>query len=177
MSYSGVYASRNPMNITEIFYNNHIIDNKNMYGPGALPIIMNNKTENTYATKRNENMNYNNSKAHEYSLYNLEFLQTEKQQNEFRNRYNNSPDHSYSYMGKALYRFNFLNKMNLELSYRYAQNYKYTDRSKYRLDQIDEWDNNEYYKFGTLPSSRELLRLGLDRQISYTSGFLNRQNQ
>ena len=123
----------------------------------------------------NAGINFNTAKAHDFSLYYLDFLHSESEDGEYRNRYNDSPGHDYNYNAKVLYRFNFMNQMNLELSYCYNQIYRYADRSKYRLDQIDGWDYDDH-TFGVLPSSCEIIRMGLDKQNSHTTGYMNKNN-
>ena len=124
----------------------------------------------------NGDIRYNNATAKDYSIYDLKFLNSESQDDEYRNRYNNTPSHDYSYNGSALYRFNFLNNLKIELSYRYNQHYRYSEKDRYRLDQIAEDDNYVDFGFGELPSSRELLRMGIDRENSHSSEYLNKNN-
>ena len=52
---------------------------------------------------------------------------------------------------------------------------KYTNNSKYRLDQLQDWQQ-QAHKLGTLPSSRDALRRALDSNNSY-QGYLKTQTQ
>lgn len=57
----------------------------------------------------------------------------------------------------------------------FTQQMKYTNNSKYRLDQLQEWQQ-QAHELGTLPSSRDALRRALDSNNSY-QGYLKTQTQ
>jgi hypothetical protein len=109
-----------------------------------------------------------------HDLYNLAYLQGSSEEKDNRNKYTKDSSHSYEYSLGAKYGMHFLNKWNIELSYKYAQDYSWQTKSLYRLD----WLGNGYADdfTGTLPSTRDSLLMALDYGNSYHSGLFERSH-
>lgn len=107
-------------------------------------------------------------------LYNLTYLQGNSEEKDNRNKYTKDPSHSYEYSLGTKYGMHFLNKWNIELSYKYAQDYSWKKRALYRLDWLENGYANDF--MGTLPSTCDSLLMALDDANSYHAGKLERSH-
>ena len=82
---------------------------------------------------------------------------------------------SYEYNASVDYTYQLPNGWSFLPGLSFTQQMKYTNNSKYRLDQLQEWQQ-QAHELGTLPSSRDALRRALDTNNSY-QGYLKTQIQ
>lgn len=118
--------------------------------------------------------NYDNTKRTAFEQYRLDYLQgaTAKDQ---RDRYDDTPSHSYEYNAFVGYTYQLPSGWTFLPGLAFTQQMEYTNNSKYRLDQLQEWQQ-QAHELGTLPSSRDALRRALDTNNSY-QGYLKTQTQ
>lgn len=91
-------------------------------------------------------------------------------QNDWRNRYNNSPQRNFDVSARAKYFWHWNEEIMLNPSYTFDHKYESGDRMHYRLDVLDE---SEGTNLGWLPSEAGLLLQALDTDNSY-EGALHR---
>ncbi|MFR5269635.1 MAG: hypothetical protein ACLTGI_01440 [Hoylesella buccalis] len=120
------------------------------------------------------NFNYNNTKRTAFEQYRLEYLQSATAKDQ-RDRYDDTPSHSYEYNAFVGYTYQLPSGWTFFPGLAFTQQMKYTNNSKYRLDQLQEWQQ-QAHELGTLPSSRDALRRALDSNNSY-QGYLKTQTQ
>jgi hypothetical protein len=88
---------------------------------------------------------------------------------DFRNRYfDNRPERSYSYTGKAIYTYVIKRDLSLDMSYKFAHSNTSRRSSLYRLDELDGWGAGTAYPTGSLPSAEAYERV-MDAANSYSS--------
>ncbi len=117
---------------------------------------------------------YNNTKRTAFEQYRLEYLQSATAKDQ-RDRYDDTPSHRYEYNAFMGYSYQLPNGWSFLPGLSFNQQMKYTNNSKYRLDQLQEWQQ-QAHELGTLPSSRDALRRALDTNNSY-QGYLKTQIQ
>ena len=120
------------------------------------------------------NFNYNNTKRTAFEQYRLEYLQSATAKDQ-RDRYDDTPSHSYEYNAFVGYTYQLPSGWTFFPGLAFTQQMKYTNNSKYRLDRLQEWQQ-QAHELGTLPSSRDALRRALDSNNSY-QGYLKTQTQ
>ena len=108
---------------------------------------------------------YRHAESEDFDRYRLDYPNAPAH-TDYRNRYNRSRQCGYDYAARLLYRFNFLNQIKWEVGGQFSQRHDDDHIGRYRLEQIAGWDGNEA-PLGTLPSTADLLRQGLDRTNSY----------
>lgn len=87
---------------------------------------------------------------------------------DFRNRYQNSPRRNYDFDMKARYTYKGKG-LWISPSYSYKQTYQSSDRSLYRLEHYEGWNDPDGTNLGELPSTRDSLQQSMDRKNSYYS--------
>lgn len=120
------------------------------------------------------NGRYENNVNALFSKYQLAYLQGTTA-NDYRDRYDDTPSHSYNYGVGANYGFKLSNGMTLISSYRYAQEGSYRNNSKYRLDRLEEWQKEDH-GIGSLPSSRDSLLRAMDLNNSYSGHYISKDH-
>lgn len=110
-----------------------------------------------------------------YSRNKTEFLQNGTV--DFRNEYQPSPARNYDYSAGLEYNINFLNGWNLNPQLTFSQRYSDTANEYYRLDKLGKgWDaDSDESILGQLPSTRDSLKMALDRQNSQWHDNMNRE--
>ena len=139
-----------------------------------------NRLYGSYQLKSGDNIffqgffSYNNTKRTAFEQYRLEYLQSATAKDQ-RDRYDDTPSHSYEYNAFVGYTYQLPSGWTFFPGLAFTQQMKYTNNSKYRLDQLQEWQQ-QAHELGTLPSSRDALRRALDSNNSY-QGYLKTQTQ
>ena len=88
---------------------------------------------------------------------------------DFRNRYfDNRPERSYSYMGKATYTYVIKRDLSLDMAYKFTHSNTSRGSALYRLDKLDGWGTDAAYPLGSLPSVDAYERV-MDAANSYNS--------
>ena len=117
---------------------------------------------------------YENIKNYNFSKYQLDYLQ-EAGKKDYRNRYDESPSYTYSYTFNPQYIFVLPSGFNIITGYEYRQAGNYRNNNKYRLDRLQEWQNEDH-SIGSLPSLRDSLLRSLDLNNSYTGYYMSKQH-
>ena len=113
------------------------------------------------------NGGYSQSKSHSYSLSEIKYFSTERQ-NSFLNQYSYNPSKNHNYSIRLGYVEPLGKQWFGEAGYKFSYRYSDSDRSRYNLDSLasgkfgDEYDawgswETAYALFGTLPTDRELM--------------------
>ncbi len=117
---------------------------------------------------------YENVKSCTFSKYKLDYLQ-EAGKKDNRNRYDESPSYTYSYSFSPQYVFVLPSGFNIITGYEYRQGGNYWNNNKYRLDRLEEWQNEDH-SIGSLPSTRDALLRSLDLNNSYAGYYMSKQH-
>lgn len=139
-----------------------------------------NRLYGSYPLKSGDNIffqgsfSYDNTKRTAFEQYRLEYLQSATAKDQ-RDRYDDTPSHRYEYNAFVGYTYQLPSGWSFIPGVSFNQQMKYTNNSKYRLDQLQEWQQ-QAHELGTLPSSRDALRRALDSNNSY-QGYLKTQIQ
>lgn len=107
---------------------------------------------------------YSREQGEDFSQYRLRHYQV-SDADDARHRYNDNRSRDYEYALKGLYRFNFSKTIKWELSYSYKQSDATAERSRFRLEQINGWEEGQH-ALDELPSNRALLLEALDNDNS-----------
>lgn len=110
---------------------------------------------------------YDRSMGDDFSLYSLRYYNGSGP-DDARHRYNDNAANSYVYSGNALYRINFSKKMKWEFSYKYEQADASERHDKFRLDQIDGWEQ-QHPALNWLPSNMALLQEVVDNENAHAT--------
>jgi hypothetical protein len=116
---------------------------------------------------------YNRSKNYRYALNRIDYLANNPSE-DHRNQYTTTPNHDYSVNAHVDYTrlfecdTNKIATLFFRPSYRFSQRYSNTDYSLYRLDQLEDY-TDENYGLGVLPSTRDALMQVMDATNSYRS--------
>ncbi len=100
----------------------------------------------------------------EHNAYQLDYIQGQGQ-NDYRHRYNLSPSHSNRFELHANYTYNIHSELAVFFGNNLIWNQAHKEHERYRLDQTSGWSADK--ALGALPSTRQLLMQGFDRQNSY----------
>ena len=100
----------------------------------------------------------------EHNAYQLDYIQGQGQ-NDYRHRYNLSPSHSNQFELHANYTYNIHSELSIQFGNNLIWNLAHKEHERYRLDQTEGWSADK--ALGALPSTRQLLMQGFDRQNSY----------
>ena len=100
----------------------------------------------------------------EHNAYQLDYIQGQGK-NDYRHRYNLSPSHSNQFELHANYTYNIHSEMSIQFGNNLIWNQAHKEHERYRLDQTEGWSADK--ALGALPSTRQLLMQGFDRQNSY----------
>lgn len=139
-----------------------------------------NRLYGTYPLKSGDNIffqgyfSYNNTKRTAFEQYRLEYLQSATAKDQC-DRYDDTPSHRYEYNAFVGYTYQLPSGWSFIPGVSFNQQMKYTNNSKYRLDRLQEWQQ-QAHELGTLPSSRDALRRAMDSNNSY-QGYLKTQTQ
>lgn len=115
-------------------------------------------------------INYQNSMNTSFDSYQLNYLQNNSTDN--RNKYNATPNKSYTHNAKAEYTFHLLSNWSYLFYYIYSQSHSSVVNSLYRLDRLNGWGTNSGHSLGDLPSTRDSLFLALDASNSYSKDYV-----
>ena len=110
----------------------------------------------------------------EHDRYQLSYIQG-RGQDDYRHRYNKSPNHSNRFDTYIKYTYNVNSELSLLFGAYFIWEQTHEEHERYRLDRLDGWSAEQ--ALGALPSTREAMLKGFDYQNSYVedySYFLNR---
>lgn len=111
--------------------------------------------------------NYENESEKHYEHNLIEYYNHgERESGNFMNRYfDKTPNRGYTLLGKVTYTYPLCKGYTLYMSYQYDKNYKYSNASLFRLDELDGWGTDSQKQLGELPS----LEAYLTTKDSYNS--------
>ena len=109
------------------------------------------------------NMSYNNLSQKQYSLYDVDFLNSDSPR-DYRNNYITSPNRDLKIGANLGYDYS-LHAGTLSLSYQYQYAYNKAENMLYRLDKLAGRDSS---RFDMLPSAADAMASVLDEGNSYT---------
>lgn len=112
---------------------------------------------------------YSTTDNNTYDHYGVDYLSEIPALSDFRNRYTNTPERKYNFSSKLNYTYWLPNGLCLMPTYKYAQSYRSSDRSLYRLDLLNDWGVGSSRSLGALPSTQDSLQVALDWQNSFYS--------
>ena len=119
-------------------------------------------------------ISYANSKNDEYSHYQLDYPSGTSSIVDYRNQYYHTPNQNYNYSLQGAYILRAIKRTSITPYYAYQQSYNSNERSLYRLDQLNGWDENATEReLGALPSTTDSLQSALDTKNSYYSREYN----
>ncbi len=114
---------------------------------------------------------HSQQKGTEHNSYQLDYIQGQGQ-NDYRHRYNLSPSHSNRFDLNTLYDYNVHSELQISFGNNLIWEREHKEHERYRLEQTDfclrdesSWTADK--ALGMLPSTRQLLMQGFDRQNSY----------
>jgi len=115
-------------------------------------------------------ISYSNAKNESFEHYRLDYPADASSSIDYRNQYDHAPERSYEYNIDAQYSYKLSKKISIAPHYQYSQAYHSNERSLYRLDRINGWDENSTeQELGAFPSTTDSLQKALDRANSYYS--------
>lgn len=115
----------------------------------------------------NAYVRYNKSVTDDFSRYGVRYADRPAA-DEQRHRYDDTGSRGYEYGAKLLYRLVF-DKVKWEWSYQYRQSQTLEHQSRYRLEQLAEW--NPDLPLEWLPSTASLLRQAMDNENSRSTDY------
>ncbi len=87
----------------------------------------------------------------------VDYVATSSQQDDYRNRYKPTTQHSayFSINPQLMFSLDEKHRHNLELAYNYNYDHSYSNAPLYLLNKLSDWNNDE--RLGALPSTDEML--------------------